>query len=82
MDSRDLDADTQDEVLRTIEANYSEFFGRLVMLTYNGYYIDPTVLVSLGLDPRPPQPRGYVVEAGDLSSLEAVVRRGQVYRDA
>ena len=52
------------------------------MLTYNGYYINPTALGSLGLDPRPPQPRGYVVEAGDLSSLEAVVQRGQVYRDA
>ena len=78
----DLDPDTKDEVLRSIEANHSDFFQRLVMLTYNGYYIDPTVLESLGLDPRPPQPRGYAVEAGDLSSLEAVVRRGQAYRDA
>ena len=78
----DLDADTQDEVLREIEANHSDFFQRLVMLTYNGYYINPTVLESLGLEARPPQPRGYVVEAGDLSSLEAVVRRGQAYRDA
>ena len=64
----------QDEVLREIEANHSDFFQRLVMLTYNGYYINPTVLESLGLEARPPQPRGYVVEAGDLSSLEAVVR--------
>ena len=78
----DLDADTQDEVLREIEANHSDFFQRLVMLTYNGYYINPTALESLGLEARPPQPRGYVVEAGDLSSLEAVVRRGQAYRDA
>ena len=78
----DLDAETQDEVLRTVESNYSDFFQRLVMLTYNGYYINPTALESLGLDPRPPQPRGYVVEAGDLSSLEAVVQRGQAYRDA
>ena len=78
----DLDADTQDEVLRKIEADHSDFFNRLVMLTYNGYYINPTALESLGLDPRPPQPRGYVVEAGDLSSLEAVVQRGQAYRDA
>ena len=46
------------------------------MLTYNGYYINPTVLESLGLEARPPQPKGYVVEAGDLNSLEAVVQRG------
>ena len=51
------------------------------MLSYNGYYINPTVLESLGLEARPPQPKGYVVEAGDLSSLEAVVQRGQAYRD-
>ena len=37
----DLDSDTQDEVLRKIEADHSEFFERLVMLTYNGYYINP-----------------------------------------
>ena len=81
-DFHELSPDQQDEVLRTIEANHSDFFARLVMLTYNGYYINPTALESLGLDPRPPQPRGYVVEAGDLSSLEAVVQRGQAYRDA
>ena len=78
----DLDADTQDEILRAIEADHSQFFDRLVMLTYNGYYINPTVLESLGLEARPPQPKGHVVEAGDLSSLEAVMRRGQAYRDA
>ena len=78
----DLDADTQDEILRAIEADHSQFFDRLVMFTYNGYYINPTALESLGLETRPPQPKGYVVEAGDLSSLEAVVQRGQAYRDA
>ncbi len=78
----DLDADTQDEVLRKIEADQSDFFEKLVMLTYNSYYVNPTVLESLGLEPRPPQPKGYVVEAGDLSALEAVVQRGQAYRDA
>ena len=81
-DFQDLTPDQQDEVLSKIEADHSDFFARLVMLTYNGYYTNPTALESLGLDPRPPQPRGYVVEAGDLSSLEAVVRRGQAYRDA
>ena len=78
----ELSTDQQDDVLRTIETNQPEFFQRLVMLTYNGYYINPTALESLGLDPRPPQPKGYVVESGDLSALEAVVRRGQAYRDA
>ena len=78
----DLDADRQDEVLRKMEANHPDFFDRLVMLTYNGYYINPTALESLGLEPRPPQPKGYVVERGDLSALEAVVQRGQAYRDA
>ena len=77
-----LSGDQQDEVLRGVEAHSPEFFDLLVRHTYNGYYINPKVVELLGLDPRPPQPRGNHVERGDLGSLQVVVERGQVYRDA
>lgn len=78
----ELSGDQQDEVLRGVETDNSEFFDALVRHTYNGYYSNPKVVELLGLDPRPPQPRGNRVERGDLSSLEVVVERGQAYRDA
>ena len=78
----ELSGDQQDEVLRGVEADSPQFFDLLVRHTYNGYYSNPKVVELLGLDPRPPQPRGNRVERGDLSSLQVVVERGQAYRDA
>ena len=77
-----LSAELQDEALRGVEANSPEFFDALVRHAYNGYYTNAKVVELLGLDPRPPQPRGNHVERGDFSSLETVVGRGQAYRDA
>ena len=70
----------RDAVLREIESDETEFFETLLMHTYNGYYSNPQVVEALGLEPRPPQPRGHTVEFGDFSSLGAVVDRGVVYR--
>ena len=78
----ELSDDQKDEVLRSVEADSPDFFDLLVRHTYNGYYSNPKVVELLGLDPRPPQPRGNRVERGDLSSLQVVVERGQAYRDA
>ncbi len=77
----ELSGDQQDEVLRGVEAGSPQFFDMLVRHTYNGYYSNPKVVELLGLDPRPPQPRGNHVERGDLSSLKVVAERGQAYRD-
>ena len=78
----ELGGDQQDEVLRGVEADSPQFFDLLVRHTYNGYYSNPNVVELLGLDPSPPQPRGNRVERGDLSSLQAVIERGQAYRNA
>ena len=78
----DMNVDQQDEILRGIESNKPAFFETLLMHTYNGYYSNPQVVEALGLEPRPPQPGGHVVEVGDFSSLDAVQSRGQAYRDA
>jgi hypothetical protein len=53
----------------------------LVFHAYTGYYQAGRVLEGLGLEPRPPHPKGHVLEPGDLSGLDAVRRRGKIYRD-
>jgi len=78
----DLTNEQKDDVLRGVEARETAFFDALVRQTYNGYYINPRVLALLGLEARPPQPRGHRVPAGDLNSLEIVKKRGQAYRSA
>lgn len=46
------------------------------------YYRDPRVLASLGLEPRPPFPKGFDVEHVDLALLDPVRRRGSICRKA
>jgi hypothetical protein len=53
----------------------------LVFHAYTGYYQSARVLEGLGLEPRPPHPQGHVLEPGDLTGLDAVRRRGKIYRD-
>ncbi|MFQ6027138.1 MAG: gluconate 2-dehydrogenase subunit 3 family protein [Dehalococcoidia bacterium] len=77
----ELPQDRQVEVLRRVESEEPAFFDALVRHTYNGYYTNPEIIQLLGLEPGPPQPSGYLLEAGDLSGLEKVKQRGQVYRD-
>ena len=78
----DLPDSSRDEVLRGIEATAPEFFSALIKHTYGGYYTDRRILGLLGDDGRPPQPSGHTIERGDLSLLEAVRKRGAIYRRA
>jgi hypothetical protein len=49
---------------------------------YSAYYQHPRVLSGLGLEPRPPHPKGYALEQPDLDALLAPVRaRAKLYRD-
>ena len=50
---------------------------RVVLLCY---YRDDRVMHSLGLEPRPPFPKGHVVEQGDWSLLDPVRARPPMYR--
>ena len=53
----------------------------LALQTVTLYYQDDQVMEAIGLEARPPFPKGYEVVAGDLSLLDPVRARGQVYRD-
>jgi hypothetical protein len=46
------------------------------------YYRDDRVVRSLGLEPRPPFPKGHVLEQGDWSLLDPVRARPKMWRDA
>jgi len=44
------------------------------------YYRDDRVVRSLGLEPRPPYPKGHVLEDGDWSLLDPVRARPPMWR--
>jgi hypothetical protein len=46
------------------------------------YYRDDRVVRSLGLEPRPPYPKGHVLEEGDWSLLDPVRARPPMWRRA
>ena len=50
---------------------------RVVLLCY---YRDDRVMRSLGQEPRPPFPKGHVVEQGDWALLDPVRARPRMYR--
>jgi len=75
-----LTATQRTEVLQHLERREPVFFDSLARHCYNFYYTQPKVLMLLGLDVRPPQPKGFQLEAGDFSLLEKVAKRGILYR--
>jgi hypothetical protein len=52
--------------------------GRVIL---GAYYRDDRVLLALGLEARPPFPKGYDLEQGDWSLLDAVRKRAPFWRD-
>lgn len=69
------------QALHDFEAKRPGFVSSLLAPTYVRYYQEPRVCEALGLEPRPPHPKGHALEPGDLGLLEAVRRRGKIYRD-
>lgn len=78
----DLNGDQRTAVLQQVEADHGPLFTELLRRTYAGYYSDPVVLSALGIDARPPQPRGYTLTPFDPAVLEGVRNRDRIYRDA
>lgn len=57
------------------------FAPTLLFLVMTGYYREPRVLAALGLEDRPPFPKGHAVAESDFPLLDAVRRRGRRYRE-
>ena len=58
------------------------FFSQLLRHTYNAYYTNPIVVAGIGMTGKPPQPMGYTLEKGNLTLLDKVIKKGQIWRNS
>jgi hypothetical protein len=78
-----LAAGERADALNAHAATDPGFLPGLVFQVYSAYYQHARVHEGLGLEPRPPHPKGYALEQPDLDALLAPVRaRAKLYRDA
>ena len=77
-----LDAPRRSEVAATLRAKGGRALGVLTRIVLLCYYRDDRVMLSLGLEPRPPFPKGHVLEQGDWSLLDPVRQRQPFWRPA
>jgi hypothetical protein len=70
-----LDAARRDAVAQQFRASGGTAAATLVRVVLQCYYRDDRVLRSLGLELRPPFPKGYELEGGDWSLLDPVKAR-------
>jgi hypothetical protein len=77
-----LDAARRSEVAAKLRAEGGAAVGCLTRIVLLCYYRDDRVMVSLGLEARPPFPKGHVVEQGDWSLLDPVRARKPLWRPA
>jgi hypothetical protein len=75
-----LDAGRRDAVAKEFRASGGAAAATLVRVVLQCYYRDDRVLRSLGLELRPPFPRGYELEQGDWSLLDPVKARPSTLR--
>jgi hypothetical protein len=66
--------------LARLRQSYAAAFAAVIAAVAQAYYGDDRVMRSLGMDPRPPFPKGYEVSEGDWTLLDAVRRRAQIWR--
>jgi hypothetical protein len=76
----DLGPERRVEVATTFRETGGAPLTALVRVVLLCYYRDDRVMRSLGQEPRPPFPKGHVVEQGDWSLLDPVRARSRMYR--
>lgn len=77
----DLNANEQQVVARQFRDENPPLAAVLAEVTVRCYYRDDRVMRSLGMEPRPPFPKGFEVEPGDWALLDPVRARSKIYRD-
>ena len=75
-----LSAARRSEVAVKLRAEGGAAVGVLTRIVLLCYYRDDRVMVSLGLEARPPFPKGHVLEQGDWSLLDPVRARKPFWR--
>ena len=75
-----MDADSRVALVTEYVANGGAAGAALARAVLQCYYRDDRVLISLGLEPRAPFPKGHVLEQGDWSLLDPVRKRAPFWR--
>ena len=78
----ELDATRREGVAATYLASGGAEATTLGRVILQCYYRDDRVVRSLGMEPRPPFPKGHTLEQGDWSLLDVVRTRPKLWRDA
>jgi hypothetical protein len=78
----DLDPARREAVARELRAKGGAAVATLTRVVLQCYYRDDRVVRSLGLEPRPPYPKGHVLEDGDWSLLDPIRARPPMWRRA
>lgn len=81
-DLASADTRTQLESLENFRARHPREATPLISAVLQAYYQDDRVMQSLGMEPRPPFPKGYEVPEGDWSLIEPVRKRTPFWRHA
>ncbi len=68
-------------IVNVLKRKLFRFFTDLTTQVVQYYYQHDDILNAIGLDARPPFPKGYDVEEGDILLLEPVFLRGKIYLD-
>jgi hypothetical protein len=77
-----LDPARREAVAMELRAKDGAAVATLTRVVLQCYYRDDRVVRSLGLEPRPPYPKGHVLEEGDWSLLDPVRARPPMWRRA
>jgi hypothetical protein len=77
-----LDPARREAVAMELRATGGEAVAALTRVVLQCYYRDDRVVRSLGLEPRPPYPKGHVLEDGDWSLLDPIRARPPMWRSA
>jgi hypothetical protein len=75
-----LDAARREAAAMALRAAGGASVATLSRVVLQCYYRDDRVVRSLGLEPRPPYPKGHVLEDGDWSLLDPVRARPPLWR--
>jgi hypothetical protein len=76
----DLDPAQREVAAMESRAKGGPAVATLTRVVLQCYYRDDRVVRSLGLEPRPPYPKGHVLEDGDWSLLDPVRTRPAMWR--
>jgi hypothetical protein len=77
-----IDSTQREAVAMQLRAQGGAAVATLTRVVLQCYYRDDRVVRSLGLEPRPPYPKGHVLEDGDWSLLDPVRARPPSWRRA